>query len=796
MKKIRKISALLLTLALIAGLATEPVMDANAAAKVAVSATKSITQGQTGKVTVKNLKKGQKVKVSVKNAKILKASKKSLVMSKAGTAKINLKGLKEGSTKVTVKVSAQAKGSWNLVTKKSFKVKVEKKASDEKSSDDDEDELAARIKNEKPWVNSSVGDAVKKGYNPSIKDDFYTAANYEKLKSLELGPAHSVEGTFYQAAYDVQDDREALLSDSSITGHDAELVRNFYELYLDWDGRNKAGISELKPQIEKIAAISDINALSEYFLSDDCDIYGLTLGGGSVGIDPTDSSKYIVNIYETPLSLGDAGEYKNPSAYGQQMSQAITAQYTYMLGRVGYSEEQIKDILAKQDSFEKKIAEAMVSQEEAMGSDQKDYINIYTFDEIKKASPNYPLADILKATGMSESKKFNISEPKWLEKLNELYVAENFEEIKAYLLANVAGSYISVLDEEAFRMAQTISNQLSGTTESEKDERYALSAARAALGTCVAKMYVQKYSSEAVKKDIAELCEDIRGAYRTMLKNEEWMSDATKEKALEKLDAIRINAVYPDKWTDYSKLTFKSKSEGGNLFDAMIAIGEYELQQSLANINQSVDESKWSIESVDEVNAYYNPQDNSINIIAGILNGDIYNPNMSEEEKLGKIGYVIGHEMSHAFDINGSQFDKDGNVNNWWTDEDRKAFNEKSAKLVSYFDNIAMFDGSSYSGALVQGEAVADMAGIKAVLTYAAGQKDFDYDKFFRACADIWCSISNNSYEQMRIAMDTHPLNYLRVNAVLQQYEKFFETYDIQPGDGMYLAPEDRVAVW
>ena len=789
MKQLKRIGALVLSLALMAGMIPQTVISASAAAKPAISVSGTIEKGSTGKVTVKKLKKGQKVQVAVKNNKILKASKTSLTMTKAGTAKITLKALKAGSTKVTVKVSTRAKGSWNLVTKKSFTVKVRKSP----SADND---VASRIEYETPWVNSSVGDVVKRGYDPDLKDDFYTAANYKKLSTLELDPTHAAEGTFYQVEYDLDKDREAVLKDISITGHDADLVRNYYDLFLDWDGRNKAGISVLQPQIEKIEAIKDIEGLSSYFLSEDGQMYGIDLSSERVTVDPSDSSKYIVYIGDTSLSLGDSAEYSNPTAYGQIMSQFYSLTTTYMLQRLGYTDEQITGILAKKYSFEKKIAASIVTNEEAVGADLSKYMNYYTFDELAKASPNYPLADIVKVKGMSGSKKFLISETKWLDKLNELYNAENFDEIKAYVLAMTAVGYISATDEEAYRYYLGIYNQISGITESKPDEYYALNAAKGSLMTSFSKMYVQKYADPKVKKDVTQMCENILDSYRTMIKNEDWMSDATKEKALEKLDAMKIKAVYPEEWEDYSGLTFKSKAQGGTYFDAIVAISEYEEKKSLALINQTVNKNKWSLEMVDLVNAMYDSQENSFYIFAGILNGDMYNSGMSEEEKLGKIGYIIGHEISHAFDVNGSQFDKDGNVADWWTAEDKAAFEKKSANLISYFDKMKMFDGSRYSGRRVQAETVADMAGMKAALTYAATKENFDYDKFFRGAADVWCEISNTQNMQINISQDVHALNYLRVNAVLQQFDEFIETYNIKPGDGMYLAPEDRVLVW
>ena len=182
-----------------------------------------------------------------------------------------------------------------------------------------------------------------------------------------------------------------------------------------------------------------------------------------------------------------------------------------------------------------------------------------------------------------------------------------------------------------------------------------------------------------------------------------------------------------------------------------------------------------------QVNAFYEPKENSINIMAGILNGEIYNEDMSYEQMLGGIGTVIGHEISHAFDTDGAQFDRDGVVSNWWTDEDYAAFRARAAKLAAWYDGFIPYEGVAYPGKQVQGEVIADMGGVKCMLGIAARREDFDYDAYYLLAV---------------ISMDVHPLNYMRVNATLAQFDEFAGCYGIRPGDGMYIAPEDRVAVW
>jgi putative endopeptidase len=330
-----------------------------------------------------------------------------------------------------------------------------------------------------------------------------------------------------------------------------------------------------------------------------------------------------------------------------------------------------------------------------------------------------------------------------------------------------------------------------GSTGREKDEAVAFRTVREELTTPMDRTYLERYDSSEKKERITKICEDVIDVYHKMLKSEDWMSDETKDKAIEKLDAITINAVYPEKWIDYSDLDLK----GLSYFDCRKEICLFDKKLDYQKINGKVDHEIWDFDIL-ETNAYYNPQDNSINIILGILEDPFYRDGMSDEELLGGIGSVIGHEISHAFDTKGAQYDKDGNYTNWWKDEDYEAFKKRADKLIKYYDAMTVWEGQNVIGTSIQTEAIADMAGVKSLLLIAEGKDDFDYDKFFSAYATIWRRINTREFEYYCLTQDTHPLHFLRTNATLQQFDEFLDTYDIKEGDKMYLAPEDRVSVW
>ena len=281
-----------------------------------------------------------------------------------------------------------------------------------------------------------------------------------------------------------------------------------------------------------------------------------------------------------------------------------------------------------------------------------------------------------------------------------------------------------------------------------------------------------------------------------ILEDADFLSDETRAKAVEKLDAIGKHILYPDDWSKYSceELNFPSKEEGGNYQEALEAITRFKLGKAVENYKQPVDKEKWG-EAPHIVNGFYDPQTNGIYIMGAFSRGALYNSEMSDEELYATIGVIIGHEISHAFDSDGAQYDKNGDLRNWWTEGDYARFRERNEKMIAYYNAMHPWEGQDFYGSIMTGEACADMAGVKVMLKIASGNPDFDYDKFFRTYANVW--LTKETLQAVYAGInDSHPLPYLRVNATLQQYQEFLDCYGITEGDGMYLASEDRVTIW
>ena len=636
-------------------------------------------------------------------------------------------------------------------------------------------------------------------YTPDLKDDFYVAVNKEWFDHPKFNPGYITASPFADQEYKLRNQVRQILTDPSIKGEDVEKVQSLYSLWMDWDARNSFDyVSEIRSHTDIVQKIRTMEELSAYLTSEESWHYGSNIAGAGLALDLMDSSRYSVDLTATGLTLSDAAEYETLTEEGYLDKEFADAVSRYMLQYIGYTKEDAEAIIAAKYDFEWKIAAYEMTYNEWNDPDaiEQTYHPV-TLEELKELSPRFPYVELLETTGYAESEYISLEEPEWLAGLNELYTEENLQAIKAYLIDDIASSYMAYIDENSYRYLQQLQMKRYGGDSAAADEDQAYHFVQGRLSPEISRIYVENFVTQEKVEDIELLINEAVEYYEQMLREIDWLSEETREKAVEKLKGMGVRAVRPEKWIDRSGLKIGTKEEGETLISAIEKIAFFVEDYERSLLNTKVDPSYWMTENITEVNSYYYASLNEIYIIAGILGDKFYDENMTIEEKMGAIGSIIGHEISHAFDTNGAQFDKDGNVTDWWTEEDYATFRERAGKLIDYFSTFTVDDsGNNYNGFLVQTETIADMAGLKCMLGIAKGIDGFDYDKFFRSYATMWRELLTEEYMATVIRTDTHALNYLRVNAVVQQFEEFYETYDIKEGDGMYLAPEDRVAVW
>ena len=648
------------------------------------------------------------------------------------------------------------------------------------------------------WLNADIQGNVTEDTPTVLKDDYGLFVNKDWILQAEIPAGESKTGSMEDVIRSLKDRQIALMKDDSLTGHDAELVHKLYALVSDWDYRNAQGVEPAMPTMEAIRGIDSLEALTNYLYdrNNPSRFYPLVM---SVDTDLINPDIYMTQIGTPSLMLTDSAEYTERTQAGE-LYQALYEQLgMYMLTRLGYSDEDAAQVIENAFSFEALMAAHI---KPTSTHYQADYftslLNYYSPEELEALAGGFPILDMLQAFGLKVGERFLVTEPDYISALPKIYTEENVGLMRDWMAMKAALSMGTLLDYETFKQMETISNTVMGITGETSEDDNALQTVLRLLPVPMDNLYVQVYCTEQQRQDMLDIIADAVAYYRVMLGNVDWLGDETRAKAIEKLDNMRVNAVYPDVLGDWSALDFAGIEDGGSLLAANTAVNEYVLALQSEKIDTAVDKDKWDQLTMQtaQVNAFYNPQNNSINIMAGILSGEIYNEDMSYEQKLGGIGTVIGHEISHAFDTNGSQFDKDGAISNWWTDEDYAAFQARAAKLAAWYDGFIPWEGANYSGQQVQTEAIADMGGMKCILAIAAQQKDFDYEAFFRQYATIWRMQGLPAYLITLVAQDTHPMRYLRVNATLAQFDEFVDFYGIREGDGMYIAPEDRVAVW
>ena len=649
-----------------------------------------------------------------------------------------------------------------------------------------------------PWPDIDLEGVVTPDMPAELKDNFALYVNKDKILKLEIPEGYSYGGTIMDLLMLQAEDVKNMFLGEAPESHDAKLAYDLFWLMMDWDSRNALGVAPLKERTEAMEAVSTVNELMAYFVETPIEKQLGSLWSAGAMQDLADSSRYILVVSDAGLLLEDSAEYRALTPYGAMKREAYSDLAKKMLLKLGYSKEEAAQKIDNSFAFETMLAEVIYTSEEQQRPDYFGRIyNSYSREELEAAQGDLPILKFIEQTeGYPTAGEYIVMNPQYLEKLNALCTEENLPLIRDMLIVCGAIGQAGTLDRECYEWRVECDNAISGATGILDDETVFSGAVSKVLSWPVAQLYTETFLHQEDKDRIYAMVEGILDAYHGVLAEADFFTDETRARAIEKLEAIDKRILYPDSWEKYSceKLDFKSRDEGGTLLDASAAIAKFAIAQSVADFSKPVDKEKWG-EAPHTVNCFYNPQTNSIYIMGAFARGDMYQSDMSDEELYGTVGAVIGHEISHAFDSSGAQFDKNGDMINWWTEEDYVIFRERNEKMAAYFNAMHPWEGQNFYGSIMTGEACADMAGIKVMLRLAADNPDFDYDLFFRTYANVWLLKDTLGMAYARIN-DTHPMGYLRINATLQQYDEFLDFYGITEGDGMYLAPEDRIAIW
>jgi len=633
-----------------------------------------------------------------------------------------------------------------------------------------------------------------------LQDDFYDAINSEWLNAAKIKDGKSTTSTFDDVEEKVTEQTKDIINqllidkDKYEENSDEKKIINIYNNTLNVEARNREGLKPVQKNLAEIKAAQTIDDITKLWSNKE--ILNSTIKF-SVNRDIKDVKNNILYINSTGLSLGDPDEYTNPTESTVRNKKLTEEYYNKILVLSGYTQEESKTKVDNMFKFEGMIAPSIMgSKEKSTTSNLIDTVyNVYTLDELNNLAPNLNLPDIMRSLGIDQANKIILQDPRWLEAFNKIYTQENLPLIKNYIeIVNlIFASYY--LNEDFENANKEYENSLLGITGSLSKQEDTIDTVRSVMGMAVGKIYAERYVPKKTKQDVESMTKEIIETYKRRINNLDWMSQSNKKNAIDKLDKLNVEIGYPENWHDYSKVNIKSYEEGGSLFENIMALRISAYDKMFSKINKPVDKKKDSF-TPQTVNAYYSANENSIIIPGGIIQGHFYNPNATREENLGGIGAIIGHEISHAFDNTGAQYDSDGNLNNWWSEKDYEQFTEKAQKITDFYGKIEAMPGAKINGYLTVGENIADIGGVSCILDILDTMDKPDYKAFFKSYATTWRQIATKEYADYTLSLDVHSPNKFRVNAVLPQFQKFYDTYGITKKDGMYVKPEDRLGIW
>lgn len=637
----------------------------------------------------------------------------------------------------------------------------------------------------------------------SPKTDFYQYACGGWMKTHPLTDEYGRFGSFDLLAENNRTQLHGLIkglaTQQQEPGSIGQKIGDLYNLAMDSTKLNADGMKPMKPMLDKVAAVKDRKGLT--VLAAEMTRQGLgAYFNLFIGADEKNSSMNIVQAFQGGLGLGDRDYYLSDDAHNKDIRAKYEAHIARMFRLAGYEEGQAVKAAGQAMAVETDLAKAAYDRVKARDP-QANYHKM-TVAELERQAPGIDWNLYFKSLGLPEVKELNVAQPEALAEVAKQVGKGDLDAQKSYLLWKVidgAASYLS--DEFVEANFDFYGKVLSGTPEMQPRWKRAVSAVDGMMGEAVGKMYVEKYFPAAAKERMVKLVGNLQQALGERIRALTWMSDETKAKALEKLSAIYVKVGYPDQWRDYSSLDIKKDSYWANVLRSNV----FEYDYMLAKNGKPVDKTEWMI-TPQTVNAYYNPTTNEICFPAGILQYPFFDMKADDAFNYGAIGVVIGHEMTHGFDNHGRQYDKDGNLRDWWTAEDAKKFEERTQVLVDWFDKIEVLPGLHANGKLTLGENIADYGGLQvAFQAFHNAVKDAPLgvvdgftpeQRFYLAYAGVWAANIRDEEIRLRTQTDEHSLGRWRVNATLPHIEGWYEAFSVQEGDPMYLAPDKRASIW
>ncbi len=626
----------------------------------------------------------------------------------------------------------------------------------------------------------------------NIKDDFYEAVNQDWLKTAEIPSDKPATGGFQDIAENIEQLlikqlNEMSVDESKIPEGKMKEAIAFYRLANDYDKRNSLKSEPIQDLLDRIRAIDSYQDLNQQLASWIKD--GLALPFEFfVDADMKDTQKHALYLAPTALILPDKTYYD--SEQGEKLLQVFFDMVVELLNLTGCSQSESETIAEQALAFDRSLVPYVRTAEE-----NADYTKIYNPRDRETVTTYSDQIDFTQAFDQLFDDTVDqviITEPKYFENFNTFITEGHLPLLKSWMFALTVVGYARYLSEDFRQAASQYRRALSGIENIPSQEKAAFHLTLNQFDQIIGLYYGKNYFGEKAKQDVEHMVHSMIAIYKNRLKQNDWLGEATKEKAILKLDNIGINVGYPD------KIPAVYKQLVTNTEDSLVAnvrkFSKLAILDNFKKFKKPVDRNEWEM-AASTVNAYYNGSLNIIVFPAAILQAPFYSLEQSASANYGGIGAVIAHEISHAFDNNGAKFDEYGNMNNWWTEEDLTSFEKLAQEMIKEFDGLP-FAGGTVNGKLTVSENIADAGGLSCALEAAKKEDQNNLEAFFYNWAKIWRTKAKEQYQQLLLAIDVHAPAKLRANVQLQNLDDFFTVFDIKSTDGMYRKPENRVKIW
>lgn len=637
-------------------------------------------------------------------------------------------------------------------------------------------------------------------------DDFYKYVNGKWLETAKIPDDRTSWGGFQVLRKKTDADVLEIIDEATKSGKYAEDTDQakalmIFNSILDTVARNEAGIKPLQPALDKIASINSIEDMQTVLAKNPVSISAPFMGLSAFA-NLSDSSMNAGYVGAGDLGLPERDYYLDQDEKSKEIREKYVDHITRMLQFLGdepaAARKDAETILA----LETKLAEPRL--DKVQSRDVRNFNNPRTIEQLAEMTPVIDWRKFMADMEMKPIDTVIVTQPKYMMALQDILKNESIEDIKTLMRWSTLNSNTGYLTTEIDKANwEFYEKELNGAKKQRDPKERALATVNNTVGEAIGQLYVDAKFPPEAKEKAEKMIMNVIAAYKDRIMALDWMSPETKEKAVEKLDKFTVKIGYPDKWEDYSNLEV---NKGNSYYENMVAIGNWSFKKNLDKINEPVDKTEWGM-SPQTVNAYFNPLNNEIVFPAAILQPPFYNYQADDAVNYGGIGAVIGHEISHAFDDSGARFDANGNLTNWWTEEDLKQFTERGNKLADQYSAIEVLPDVYINGKYTLGENIGDLGGVLGA--YDGLQRHMKENgrpdkidgftpeqRFFISWATVWRTKMREEALRTRIKTDTHSPGQYRGYVPLQNIDAFYTAFDIKEGDKMYIAPEERVRIW